>query len=176
MSSRKKKSNTLLICVFLLGIGTALALHCSTLFANTTAAQLCQAMVGKSYTVTQPYLKFSTGNPTPDNRHAGIDYGAPVNTAVRCLLGGEVTSAGGDFGTVGIYDGNNTTFYLHLEGITVTKGKRIQFGTVIGRVGKKGTSKAHLHIEVRRGRQSFAVGPTSGQATAVLTYDPLVYF
>lgn len=159
-----------------------LAILCPHVWATVTASQLCTAMVGKSYPVTQGYLAYCTCNATKDKLHAGIDYGVPAGTNVRAVIGGTVTYAGGSCGSVGVYyddpDPNKkaTVFYLHLQNIKVKTGDKIQFGTVIGQVGNACTSKVHLHIEVRRGYATSAVGEASGTPTSSLTYDPLKYF
>ena len=140
-----------------------------------TPEQLSMALFGRIYPVTQSYLNLWEGNPTPDRRHAGIDFGAPAGTPVRAVRDGEVLYAGGDYGTVSVFDGCNTVIFLHLESIRVISGQRITFRTIIGNVGSAGAESAHLHIEVRRGRQRYAVGLRSGGTTAALTYDPLQY-
>src|SRR4051794_2258419 len=94
---------------------------------------------------------------------------------VRAVKGGVVLNAGGTYGTVAVFDGQNTTISLHLSNISVRVGQQIAPGTVIGRVGAVGTSRAHYHVEERRGRSQFAVGPTSGGNTANLTVNPALY-
>jgi murein DD-endopeptidase MepM/ murein hydrolase activator NlpD len=153
-----------------------LTLICPQLWATVTASQLCTAMVGKSYPVTQGYLKYCTCNLTKDKLHAGIDYGAPDGATVRTILSGTVINVNATIGSVAVYDGYNTAFYLHMKGIKVSKGAKIQFGTPIGQVSNVNTKNVHLHIEVRRGYQMNPVGEATSGSTASNTYDPLAYF
>jgi len=167
-------------CGFLLCVIAVVGLCAKPLLAAVTASQLCTAMVGKSYAVTQGYLNWDQGNPTKDDRHAGIDYAVPKGTLVRTIIGGEVTFVGGLSGSVGVYDvkRNATVFYLHMENIKVAKGAKIEFGTPIGTVSNVSPQKmgVHLHMEVRTGRQTSAVGEVSGTPTSSLTYNPLIFF
>jgi murein DD-endopeptidase MepM/ murein hydrolase activator NlpD len=165
-----------LIAARIIGIGIVLSVSSAQLPADTTHSQLSKAMMGASYSVTQPYLAFNAFNPTPDHRHAGIDYGAPEGRPVRAILGGVVTNVNTSIGSVGIFDGKATVFYLHMKNIRVQKNAVIQFGTPIGSVSKVGTGATHLHIEVRRGYQTHPVGPSSPGSTASLTFNPLSYF
>lgn len=139
---------------------------------------LSSRLFGRSYPVTQAYLNRSSLNPTPDGLHAGIDYGAPAGTLVRAVRGGQVLTAGNSYGTVSVFDGQSTVIYLHLRKIEVRVGQKIEEGkTQIGEVGGVGVpgGRAHLHLEVRRGRQPLAVFTTSGRSTADLTLDPSRY-
>ena len=160
----------------LLGMAALLSLFCNNLFADSTYSQLSKAMMGASYPVTQKYLAYYAYNPTPDQLHAGIDYGAPEGKNVRALLGGIVTNVNTSIGSVGIYDGYGTVFYLHMKNIRVRKGDFVYFGTSIGSVSKVGTGATHLHIEVRRSYQAYPVGPSSPGSTSSLTHNPLSYF
>lgn len=145
------------------------------------ATDLSVRLFGRSYPVTQTYLNPSsrtTRNPTPDGQHAGIDYGALADTVVRAVKGGQVLpTPGGPYGTVAVFDGQNTVIYLHLRKIYVRKDQKIGEGTEIGEVGGVGApgGKAHLHLEVRRGKHELAVYTNSGKSTAELTLDPSKY-
>jgi murein DD-endopeptidase MepM/ murein hydrolase activator NlpD len=142
------------------------------------AGDLSSRLFGRTYPVTQGYLNRSSLNPTPGGLHAGIDYGAPAGTVVRAIRSGQVLTAGNSYGTVSVFDGQNTVIYLHLRKIDVRVGQRIEEGkTQIGEVGGVGVpgGRAHLHLEVRRGRQPLAVYVTSGKSTADLTLDPSRY-
>lgn len=150
-------------------------------------ARLAVKMLGKEFPLTQSYLNKDAGNPTPGQLHAGLDYGAirdskgkittPIDgQPVRAVKGGTVIYAGGDYGTVAIFDGTNTTIYLHLKNIRVVADTiSVATGGVIGYVGSKGATAPHCHVEVRKGKQKFAVGPSSGTSTAALTIDPFYY-
>lgn len=87
--------------------------------------------------------------------HLGVDYAAPVGTAVRAVGSGKVVKAG--------RDGNNgnmvqlkhpkgyETLYLHLSKILVKTGASVGQGEVIGYVGSTGLSTGpHLDFRIRR--------------------------
>jgi murein DD-endopeptidase MepM/ murein hydrolase activator NlpD len=88
--------------------------------------------------------------------HYGVDYGAPVGTAVHATADGVVTLAGRNGGAgnmVSIRHPNGyQTNYLHLSkyGSGVRKGVRISQGQVIGYVGSTGLSTGpHLDYRVK---------------------------
>lgn len=159
-------------------LAAALILLVSAVDQGFAAGDLSSRLFGRSYPVTQGYLNRSSVNPTPDTLHAGIDYGAPAGTIIRAVRSGQVLTAGNSYGTVAVFDGQNTVIYLHLRKIDVRVGQKIEEGkTQIGEVGGVGVpgGRAHLHLEVRRGRQPLAVYVTSGRSTADLTLDPTRY-
>ena len=89
--------------------------------------------------------------------HYGVDYGAPVGTAVRATADGTVVSAGtrdGGGRTVRLRHTNGyVTSYLHLSGYAegIRSGRRVQQGQVVGYVGSSGLSTApHLDYRVQR--------------------------
>ncbi len=89
------------------------------------------------------------------SRHQGIDLAAPAGTPVWATADGRVVYAGKDgrYGKTVVIDhgGGWKTRYAHLKKIETKKGKRVERGDVIGRVGKSGNaSGAHLHYEVLR--------------------------
>ncbi len=88
--------------------------------------------------------------------HYGVDYGAPVGTAVRATADGTVVSAGTRGGagrTVRLRHANGyLTAYLHLSGYAqgVRAGARVDQGQVIGYVGSSGLSTGpHLDYRVQ---------------------------
>ena len=88
--------------------------------------------------------------------HSGIDISAPSGTPVKAAAAGEVLFDGWlrGYGQVVILDHgrNYSTVYAHLSSTAVREGQVVQAGTVIGRVGKTGTTTGyHLHFEVRVG-------------------------
>lgn len=134
-------------------------------------------------TLTQGYLAGTT-NPTPDGKHAGVDYGgtwpvyAPVNGYVRdatSVCGKVVLEDERSYGT-DTYKPKH--IFLHMKDIKVTTGSYITEGTLIGTSsnvvgGGCVASAAHLHYEIRKNYSgTSAVGTTSGTSTAALTYDP----
>jgi murein DD-endopeptidase MepM/ murein hydrolase activator NlpD len=91
--------------------------------------------------------------PRGGSRHQGIDLAAPMGTSVRTTADGFVVVAGKDgrYGKTVLVDhgGGYRTRYAHLRRIETQKGKRVQRGELIGRVGKSGNaSGTHLHYEV----------------------------
>ena len=87
-------------------------------------------------------------------QHLGVDYGAPMGTAVRSIGDGTVDFAGWQNGygnVVQIKHGNErATLYAHLSRLDVKKGQRIQQGQRLGAVGRTGWATGpHLHFEFR---------------------------
>jgi murein DD-endopeptidase MepM/ murein hydrolase activator NlpD len=86
--------------------------------------------------------------------HLGVDYGAPMGTAVRTVGDGVVDFAGvqNGFGNVIYVKHRNdmVTVYAHLSRILVKKGQRVEQGDHIGAVGMTGWATGpHLHFEFR---------------------------
>ena len=91
-------------------------------------------------------------------QHLGVDYGAPVGTAVRSVGDGVVGFAGWQNGygnVVQIKHGHErSTLYAHLSRMDVKAGQHIEQGQRIGAVGMTGWSTGpHLHFEFRVGGQ-----------------------
>jgi murein DD-endopeptidase MepM/ murein hydrolase activator NlpD len=87
-------------------------------------------------------------------QHLGVDYAAPIGTAVRSIGDGVVEFAGVQrgFGNVVIvnHGKTNSTVYAHLSKINVHKGEKISQSQNIGAVGTTGWSTGpHLHFEFR---------------------------
>jgi murein DD-endopeptidase MepM/ murein hydrolase activator NlpD len=87
--------------------------------------------------------------------HKGVDFAAPVGTAVRATADGTVEFVGQQrgYGNVVILNHRNqySTLYAHLQGFApgVAKGARVEQGQTIGAVGMTGwTTGPHLHYEV----------------------------
>ena len=88
--------------------------------------------------------------------HKGVDYAAPIGTAVKATGNGKVQFVGrkGGYGKTIIlqHGGSYTTLYAHLSRYArgLRSGKRVRQGQVIGYVGKTGlASGPHLHYEFR---------------------------
>jgi murein DD-endopeptidase MepM/ murein hydrolase activator NlpD len=86
--------------------------------------------------------------------HLGVDYGAPVGTAVRSVGDGVVEFAGVQNGygnVVQVSHGHErSTLYAHLSRVDVRKGQAVEQGQRIGAVGMTGwTTGPHLHFEFR---------------------------
>jgi murein DD-endopeptidase MepM/ murein hydrolase activator NlpD len=84
--------------------------------------------------------------------HHGVDYGAPVGTAIQATADGTVTQAGwnGNAGRmIKLRHANGyETMYLHLSRIKVRVGSRVRTGEVIGEVGSSGESTGP-HLDYR---------------------------
>jgi murein DD-endopeptidase MepM/ murein hydrolase activator NlpD len=86
--------------------------------------------------------------------HNGIDIAAPKGTRVRAAAKGVVSFSGEMRGygkLVCIDHGYGVeTWYAHLNRRKVKRGRRVDRGDIIGRVGSTGNASApHLHYEVR---------------------------
>ena len=90
--------------------------------------------------------------------HGGIDLYAQPGTDCYAIYDGIVTSVlqGNDFGNfviarVNFPDWKCWAVYAHLSKVLVTKGTKLQPGTVIGKTGTSGNSSPHyphLHFEI----------------------------
>lgn len=91
------------------------------------------------------------------NMHTGNDYSSPCGTPVQAAHGGTIViESGGGWGWSGRWlvkvqtaPGNLTTWYGHMQSLSVSPGQRVKAGQVIGQVGSEGNSTGcHLHFEV----------------------------
>ena len=121
--------------------------------------------------VRRPFLRtpidFTRVRPTPEHDghetalhvlpgHRGLDYAAPIGTAVKAAGDGRVRFSGayGDFGNTIIIDHGDSisTVYAHLSGFApqLQANRQVTQGEVIGYVGFTGVATApHLHYEYR---------------------------
>jgi murein DD-endopeptidase MepM/ murein hydrolase activator NlpD len=86
--------------------------------------------------------------------HLGVDYAAPIGTAVRSVGDGVVEFAGvqNGFGNVVMvkHRNNNVTVYAHLSRINVHTGQSVSQAQNVGAVGQTGWATGpHLHFEFR---------------------------
>lgn len=86
--------------------------------------------------------------------HKGIDFPAPIGTAVFATHSGVVVHSGklhNGYGTaVIIRDNGFETLYAHLENVLLRKGRKVMEGDPIGEVGATGRATGyHLHFETR---------------------------
>jgi murein DD-endopeptidase MepM/ murein hydrolase activator NlpD len=86
--------------------------------------------------------------------HSGMDFRAPTGMPAKVTAPGVVVKAGwnGGYGRMVEVDHGNgfATRYGHLSKITVSVGKRLNAGDVIGKTGSSGRSTGpHLHYEIR---------------------------
>jgi murein DD-endopeptidase MepM/ murein hydrolase activator NlpD len=89
-------------------------------------------------------------------QHLGVDYAAPMGTAVRSVGAGTVEVAGQQSGYGNVvevkHDGAHSTLYAHLSSIDVKPGQRVEQGQRLGGVGATGWATGpHLHFEFRVG-------------------------
>lgn len=109
-------------------------------------------------------------------RHTGIDLMAPYGTPVTATAAGvvvEVLKQNKGLGNMVVIDhgGALRTVYAHLSDVDVGIGRRVERGSVIGKVGSSGASfTACLHYEVQKGGR--AVDPVNYFFAAV---SPSVY-
>ena len=90
--------------------------------------------------------------------HLGVDYGAPVGSAVQAVAEGRVVSAGwrGEGGRMVRlrHSMGYETYYLHLSSILVKPGAHVQQGQIIARTGQTGLATGpHLDFRVTRSGQ-----------------------
>ncbi len=94
----------------------------------------------------------------------GVDFGAPIGTAIYAAKDGVVILSkalgynGGYGGYIVIDHGDGTqTLYAHLSGVSVEVGETVSAGAVIGKSGNTGRSTGpHLHFEVRGATNPFS--------------------
>jgi murein DD-endopeptidase MepM/ murein hydrolase activator NlpD len=99
--------------------------------------------------------------------HLGVDYAAPVGTAVRAAGDGVVVQAGwmGGYGkAVRIRHANGyETLYGHLSRFQVARGTRVAQGQVIGAVGRTGLATGP-HLDYRMLRNGVFINPLKLQS------------
>lgn len=86
--------------------------------------------------------------------HTGVDFVAPIGTAIHAAADGAVIFAGwnswGYGNTVVLAHGTRLTVYAHLETIRVHCGEQVKAGATIGTLGSTGNASGpHLHFELR---------------------------
>jgi murein DD-endopeptidase MepM/ murein hydrolase activator NlpD len=109
------------------------------------------------------------GEQRKTHTHAGVDYVHPNDNAPVSVIQPGIIDTGyeGGYGNWVAVKHNNgaETFYGHLSKVMVTKGQRIEAGTVIGNQGNTGRSKgAHVHFEYRPGGPG--TNPVDGRGVA----------
>ncbi|GAB3201678.1 hypothetical protein GCM10027062_24450 [Nocardioides hungaricus] len=110
--------------------------------------------VPAQYIGTDNHNWHETG-PYWSNWHTGTDFSAPCGTTVYAAHAGTIeidTSqgwAGPQLVKVTTGAGSLTTWYAHIQSVTVSRGQTVAAGEPIGQVGKEGNvSGCHLHFEV----------------------------
>jgi peptidoglycan hydrolase-like protein with peptidoglycan-binding domain len=93
--------------------------------------------------------------PRGDRFHSGLDFPLPYGARVQAAGRGCVTTAGYDAGGYGNlvvvqHRFGVSSWYAHLNAITVRRGQCLVGGTTVGTVGSTGFSTGpHLHFELR---------------------------
>ena len=89
------------------------------------------------------------------SRHTGTDFSVPCGTPVTAATSGTIIIdhssgwAGPNLVQVSTGPGKLTTWYAHMEKVTVAAGQRVAAGQQIGLAGAEGnTTGCHLHFEV----------------------------
>lgn len=87
--------------------------------------------------------------------HYGVDIAAARGTPIGAFAAGTVSDAGrgavyGNFVRID-HGGGFTSFYGHMDSISVKKGQTVALGQQVGKVGSTGKSTGpHLHFEMRK--------------------------
>ncbi|WP_321414282.1 M23 family metallopeptidase [uncultured Desulfobacter sp.] len=92
-------------------------------------------------------------NGTPKNPHQGVDFRAPVGTAVEAVAEGRVILVESHYyagNSIYIDHGNGViSLYFHLSDFDVSPGDIVKRGQVIGRAGSTGRATGpHLHLSI----------------------------
>lgn len=134
---------------------------------NSTQSEVPQAASG-GFQAPIKGSYFNSGNYSPNQGtdyrhpkgHQGVDLRAAGGTAVHPIAPGIVTYVGTDNkggNVVNITHPQGVrAYYAHLGSVSVNKGDKVNYDTVIGTVGNSGNAKAtwpHLHIQVWKNNQ-----------------------
>ncbi len=88
--------------------------------------------------------------------HTGLDFGAPMGSAIYATADGVVTMAGNGSNGYGmqidlVHGYGYETKYAHLSQVKVAVGAKVKRGDIIGLTGNSGLSKGpHLHYEIKK--------------------------
>ncbi|MDP2655580.1 MAG: peptidoglycan DD-metalloendopeptidase family protein [bacterium] len=122
-----------------------------------------KSVFGNMFCITQYFgnTPFATANPQIYNSggHPGVDFSAPIGTAIKASLSGVVLATGNtdlirgcySFGKWVMIEHKNgiNTLYAHLSTIDVSKGQAVGTGQTIGLSGMTGYATGpHLHFGV----------------------------
>ncbi|MBR6530544.1 MAG: peptidoglycan DD-metalloendopeptidase family protein [Clostridia bacterium] len=100
-------------------------------------------------------LRDMNGDGILESGHSGIDIPAPKGTPLYASGAGIVMEAGptgNSYGTAVkiLHENGLTTYYAHMNSVTVKVGQRVSQNQMIGTVGTTGyVTGAHVHFEVR---------------------------
>lgn len=116
-----------------------------------------------AYTTT-PFLRPVDGPGAKPRDHRGLDMGAPGGTPIYPIAPGVVTQVtyesdpdntnklGGTSVSISHYGGKISSYYAHMDNVTVNSGQTVTMETQIGTCGQSGNARngpAHLHLGVR---------------------------
>jgi murein DD-endopeptidase MepM/ murein hydrolase activator NlpD len=109
----------------------------------------------RTYTITSRFGSRISPMSGVRSAHKGMDMAAPHGTEVYAVREGTVTFCGENdiYGNYVIitHDGGWSSLYGHLSRIETTLNKKVQSGSLVGRVGSTGLSTGpHLHFELRQ--------------------------
>jgi Ca-activated chloride channel family protein len=107
--------------------------------------------------------------------HKGLDYKANSGTEVFSPVKGEIINNGNNkSGIIAVYDlSHDMTFlFIHMSKSNQNDGDLIELGELIGYSGTVGASGAHLHVELRKGKQTKASFPTNDDYSK--NFDPRI--
>lgn len=134
--------------------------------------------LGKEYSITSPFGSRIHPISKKKNFHSGIDYAAPMGTALIAVSHGKViesrtsTAPNGGYGEyVTIQFRGFKGRYAHLSTRKVQYGDHVTMGDVIGLSGSSGNSTGpHLHFEIIKGGSP--VDPEKFLTEKKATYAP----
>ena len=166
-----KSVKTLIFIIVAMATITVSAL--TTFAADTPEKRLSRLLLGGEYPVTNGYQ--------PNRIHAGVDFGSVGDgvTSVKSPVSGTIIANTEACGKVAIYDGRNTIILAHMKNRTsLAVGKTIAVGDYVGKASKVvgggcRATGAHLHIEVRTGRNTSMALPTNDNRNTTL--NPITY-
>jgi len=134
-----------------------------------------------SIQITSPYgIRSMTVNDKYYWWHNGVDLMAQLNTPVYAAAAGKVMTARYD-NSYGYYitlnHGKFGTLYAHLSRYSVTEGKIVKPGEIIGYAGSTGDSTGpHLHFEMRLGSyENFWDRAHCDRSVFMNTVDPMIF-
>lgn len=150
-------------------------LSCDTSIVNV-AAGTATWPVPTSF-ITADRHNFAKSGPNWSKQHTGTDFSAPCGTAVYAATAGTViidrtqSWAGPWLVKISTGPGKLTTWYAHMQNVSVSAGDTVKAGQVLGKVGAEGnTTGCHLHFEVHpRGGRIYEdpIDPSAWLATNV---------
>ncbi|MCA9365094.1 MAG: peptidoglycan DD-metalloendopeptidase family protein [Candidatus Moranbacteria bacterium] len=108
-----------------------------------------------SVKITQGYGKTSFSHNYGSGLHNGVDFDGETGDKIKTVADGKVVATG-DMGRYGYgkwvavdHENNLVTLYGHMSSVSVSKGKKVDQGDTVGKMGNTGYSTgSHLHFTV----------------------------